>query len=150
MSLLVNRIVKRRTNERTDVNRYMCVRQDRTTPQSGHYPITGWAHASGDSNFNCSCSLIGIMRFTTDTDIHLACQHWAEGNLFDNDINIWNDQSSRFFFIVFLTFLSFVSFSFLFFIKIRYFHINMWLLLSLPDVSIILTREQHIFNLLIP
>lgn len=69
-----------------DRRRY--IHEDRTTPQSGHYPITGWAHASRDSNFNCSCILIGIMRLTTDTHTHIHiyrrifCQHWAEGDLY--------------------------------------------------------------------
>ena len=104
--------------------------------------------------YNCSCSLIGIMRFTTDTgtddtetDVHVACQHWTEGDLFDNDINIWKWSITTISSSLSWLFPSSRSFSF---IKIRYFHINMWLLLSLPDVSIILTREQHIFNLLIP
>lgn len=54
-----------------------------TTPQSGHYPITGWAHVSGDSNFNCSCILIAIMRFTTDI------QRIRNVNNEQKEISVW-------------------------------------------------------------
>jgi len=139
----INEFGAEQNRQETDVDIYIYIY--RTTPQSGHYPITGWAHASRDSNFNCSCILIGIMRFTTDTHthshihVHILSTMSRRRFLFDNDINIWNHQS--------IWCSSSYWFSF-FFIKIRYFHINMWLLFSLPDVSIILTREQHIFNLL--
>ena len=137
--------------QETDVDIY--IHGDRTTPQSGHYPITGWAHASRDSNFNCSCILIGIMRLTTDrqagTHTYAYSVNIEQKEIFiDNDINIWNDQSIDDFGLVLLVFVPAHSLS-LSFIKIRYFHMNMWLLFSLPDVSIMLTREQHIFNLLI-
>lgn len=95
------------------------IEMERTTPQSGHYPITGWAHASRDSHFNCSCILIGIMRFVADT--HRLGQQWAEG-----DASIWQWYQYLKWSITRMFFLRVLSW-----LKFGIFHITMWLLFSL-------------------